>query len=172
MAQRWQSKVDHNVLIAGWLPSAVVWLVSPHHLHWNGGDIAALVLIVAYVVYLVVSVARSRKSPPAGHPTKIPDFTSEWAERKRLLQRCAGDVEEPEAVWAWVNAVYDKLMAWKPKRAMEFRPDPPSVTGGYRSGPLLPAVVHELMRDIKVNNSRRSLQEYGDRLAKIIEEES
>jgi len=38
--------------------------VSPHHLHWNGGDITAAVLIVAYVVYLVVSIARSRKSLP------------------------------------------------------------------------------------------------------------
>ncbi|HEY5091943.1 MAG TPA: hypothetical protein VII60_01665 [Acidimicrobiales bacterium] len=65
MAQRWQSKVDHNVLIAGWLPSAVVWLVSPHHLHWNGGDITALILIVAYVVYLVVSIVRGRKKSVA-----------------------------------------------------------------------------------------------------------
>ena len=32
--------------------------------------------------------------------TQVPDFSNEWAERDRLIQRCAGSVEEHDAVWA------------------------------------------------------------------------
>jgi hypothetical protein len=88
------------------------------------------------------------------------------------MQRCAGKVEEPEAVWAWVNSVYNKLLAWKPTKAMEFKPDESSVTkipeSAYKK---LPAVVSALMEGYETNRSRQQLTMYGTRLAKILDEE-
>ena len=97
-----------------------------------------------------------------------PDFSGDWAKRDRLLERCAGAVEEPEAVSAWINGVYNKLLTWKPKRALEFKPDPPSST--MRISDLGASAAASLLKDFKteINHSRRSLTEYGQRLADIL----
>ncbi|HVA53063.1 MAG TPA: hypothetical protein VNF05_06060 [Acidimicrobiales bacterium] len=99
----------------------------------------------------------------------FPDFTEEWAESERLLQRCAGSFEAPEEVWAWVNSVYNKLFAWKPTKALEFRPDEPS-TKSTLFVPYLAQALERLGASEETNRSLQSLTMYRTRLAKIEEE--
>lgn len=117
-----------------------------------------------------VDVSMLERFPSGGTTRKIPDFTEEWQERDRLLQRCAGEVEEPEAVWAWVQGVYGKLLSWSPKQALEFKPDPSAITE-ILSPPRIPPIVASLVKGVKVNRSRQNLTLYGERLAKILDEE-
>ena len=118
--------------------------------------------------YSVIPTDLSKLQPAM---LSVPDFTVDWAERDRLLQRCAGSVEEPEAVWAWITAVYNKLFAWSPLKAMEFRPDPSAQT----EPPLFMASVAMTMKHLeqgaKYNKSRQNLTMYGERLARIVSEE-
>jgi hypothetical protein len=113
----------------------------------------------------------SRPVRPRAH-SQIPDFGNEWAERDRLLQRCAGAVEEPEAVWAWVQKVYEKILQWSPKRALEFRPDPSPVTKYPDNRLISPVTASLLMKGYEFNYSRQNLTMYGERLAMILDEES
>jgi hypothetical protein len=101
----------------------------------------------------------------------IPDFSQEWAERQRLLQRYTGSVEVPDEVWAWANSVYNKLFAWKPKRAMEFRPDLPAATPVSNLRYVI-AGISAIVEGSDTNLSRQNLILYGNRLAKIFDEES
>ena len=100
----------------------------------------------------------------------FPDFTEEWKERDRLMQRCAGDVEESDAIWAWINSVHDKLATVSRSKAMEFKPDQSAVTQGPKMMRQVDDMVRYLNRGIKENQSRKNLIEYGQRLAKIEDE--
>jgi hypothetical protein len=113
-------------------------------------------------------VARYEEAGPK-NSTPFPDLTEEWAESDRLMQRCAGSVEVPDEVWAWVNSVFDKLFAWKPTKALEVRPDEPATKTTI---PLLTQAFERLgVTEETTNHSRKSLIEYRNRLAKIMEEE-
>ena len=69
----------------------------------------------------------------------------------------------------WVNDVYNKLRAWSPLKAMEFRPDPSPITKQ-------PANVKQdkflaiMMKDFETNHSRQNLNLYGKKLAEILDE--
>ena len=101
-----------------------------------------------------------------------PDFAPEWAERDRLMALCSGTNEESEAVEAWTKSVYTKLRSWKPSKAMEFRPDESSVTKYPEQAHIkLPPVVRSLLQGLDTNRSRQQLTMYGERLAKILDED-
>jgi hypothetical protein len=100
----------------------------------------------------------------------LPDFRTEWAERDRLMQRCAGDVEEPEAVHKWINSVFDKLATVSRVKAMEFKPDQSAVTQASDFMDQVNRAAALINKGTKVNHSRKTLREYGDRLAKIEDE--
>jgi len=147
-----------------------VFNLSQTKVKWDALSYLSVAFLVLYAGY-TVWYFRYRKKTENTSSTR-PDFSAEWAERKRLLQRCAGKVEDSEAVWAWVNAVYDKLLAWKPQRAMEFKPDESHVTENRNARVISPLTVRLLTEGLEINNSRRNLKEYGERLAKILGEEN
>ncbi|MGB8178697.1 MAG: hypothetical protein WCF63_00850, partial [Acidimicrobiales bacterium] len=73
-------------------------------------------------------------------------------------------------------AIRNKLQAWKPVRALEFYPDPPAVTVTIKPTPFMEklsrtATMLSEGQTVEVNLSRQNLTLYGNRLAKIVEDE-
>lgn len=101
---------------------------------------------------------------------QVPDFTEQWAERQRIFDSCSNKSEDPIAVNKWVQDVYEKLFTWSPAKALKFRPDSVPVSGPkFLERPLLSPAVSSLIGGMTIDESKRRLKEYGERLAAILD---
>ncbi len=106
-----------------------------------------------------------------------PDFSPEWRERQRLLDTYTGSPEDLAAIDDWIQAIYDKLLAWEPPKALAFRPDNVPLTPEAemaaerlaRSGLRGSQILKDFSAQHEQDPGLKKLKVYGERLAAIQE---
>jgi hypothetical protein len=129
-------------------------------------------LVVAAIGVFLIAAPRVRR-----YVTK-PDFTAEFEDERRLHNEYVRDDDHNAQIEAWIAAVHDKLFAWSPKAAREFRPvkvpaTPESLqrmNSGYAGAVRhIQQVTEQFAPMPKPEPALQRLKTHADRLAEIVD---